>query len=343
MASGILRIALALIVVVHHLSRLGVGKACVFVFFVLSGFWVARMWNDKYRHCVAPWRTFLVARFLRIWPLFVLANLIGTFALAALGHPIELPCGDDFGALDCGRALVANSLMIGYATTPAQAIPPAWSLDIELQFYLIAPLLLHALAQRRSWWVAIATLPLALVATITARGTLLEFLPFFVFGALSATKKIRIDRRVAIASGAATAAVLLWSFATATGRAIVLTGATPGPLADYNEAFNALIAALAAPFAVHFAAQERHGRAAALGDIAFAIYIVHWIPVEAVSIHWGHLPSWQRLPYVVGAIAATIGSALVLWHFVDRPMERWRRGLAKPVARPGRLARPPLA
>ena len=343
MSSGILRIALALIVVVHHLSRLGVGKACVFLFFVLSGFWVARMWNDKYRHCDAPWRTFVLARFLRIWPLFVLANLLGTFALAALGHPIELPCAGDHGAFECGRALVANSLILGYASTPAQAIPPAWSLDIELQFYLIAPLLVHALRQQSGWWVALGTLPLAVAATFAFVDTLPEFLPFFVLGVLSATEKLRIDRRTAIASGAATAALVLWSLTTATGRSLVLTGATPGPLVQYNEAFNALIAALAAPFALFLATRERQGRAAALGDIAFAIYIVHWVPVEAVTIHWGHLPAAQRLPYVVGAIVATIGLALVLWRCVDRPMEHWRRGLSKMRRRAARLAPPPSA
>ncbi len=330
MASGILRILLALIVVVHHMSRLGVGKACVFIFFMLSGFWVARMWNEKYRHCEKPWRSFVTARFLRIWPLFVLVNLIAITLLASIDHPVVLPCGGANSALECGHALLANTLMLGYTTTQAQAIPPAWSLDIELQFYLLAPLIVFALRGPRALWIAAASLPLALAACFWLPDTVPQFLPFFIVGILAATNKIRSSRRMALLSGAATFLLLSVSFATATGRTVILTGANPGALGAYNDAFNALIAVLAAPFALYFAGQERQNRGAALGDIAFTIYIVHWIPVALVSIYWGHLPSLQRLPYVAGGVLATVAFALVLWRFVDRPMERWRRGLAAP-------------
>lgn len=326
MASGLLRIALALIVVVHHLSRLGVGKACVYVFFVLSGYWVARMWNEKYSRLDHPWRTFVTARFLRIWPLFVLLNFVAMAVFAQLGRLVTMPC-DAGETLQCAHAWVGNVLILGYAQLDAHALSPAWSLDIELQFYMAAPFVIALLASR--WRAAFSALVAvaALAACYWLPETLPQYLPFFVVGILAATGAIRVDRRIAIASGGATAGLLLLLLLTPTGREVILTGAHPGGLAAYNEACNALIAVLAAPFAVYLAGQERQGAGAALGDIAFAIYLVHWIPVSIVNQQWGHLPSLQRAPYAAGALLLTIALAVVVWKLIDQPLERWRRGL----------------
>lgn len=328
MASGLLRIALALIVVVHHLSRLGVGKACVYVFFVLSGYWVARMWNDKYSRLDHPWRSFVTARFLRIWPLFVLLNFAAMAVFAQLGRPVAMPC-DAGDALQCAHAWVGNALILGYAQLDTHALSPAWSLDIELQFYLAAPLVIAALASRWRIVFSAGVAAAALAACYWLPETLPQYLPFFVVGILAATGVIRVDRRTAIASGSATAALLLLLLLTPMGREIILTGANPGALAAYNEPCNALIAALAAPSGVYLAGQERQGAGAALGDIAFAVYLVHWIPVSVVNQQWGHLPTLQRAPYAAGAVVVTIALAMVIWKLIDQPLERWRRGLTR--------------
>jgi peptidoglycan/LPS O-acetylase OafA/YrhL len=328
MASGFLRIALALLVVVHHLSRLGIGKACVYIFFVLSGYWVARMWNEKYRHCEQPWRTFVLARFLRIWPLFLIANVAATIVFNWAGREIALPCTTDGSVGACVGSLLGNSLILGYTLLDSQALPPAWSLDVELQFYLVAPLIVAGLAGRSRVAVSVAILVVSALACIFLPDTLLPYLPFFAFGVLVANGRLRVDAGVAQLSGAATLALAAAALLTEAGRAIVLTGANPSPLAAYNGLFNVLIAALAAPGAAWLAGRERKGVGAALGDIAFAIYLVHWIPVSLVNIFWGSLPAMQRLPYVIGAVAVTVIGSVAIWKFIDQPLERWRRGLA---------------
>ena len=45
---GFFRLFLAAAVVVSHLSNLEIGRPAVFAFFALSGFWVMRMYDEKY-------------------------------------------------------------------------------------------------------------------------------------------------------------------------------------------------------------------------------------------------------------------------------------------------------
>ena len=44
---GLLRLTLALFVVVSHLTRYEIGRPAVFVFFMLSGYWVMKMYAEK--------------------------------------------------------------------------------------------------------------------------------------------------------------------------------------------------------------------------------------------------------------------------------------------------------
>lgn len=49
---GQFRIFLAALVVLSHLSSLGIGRPAVFTFFMLSGYWVLRMYEEN----IAPIR-----------------------------------------------------------------------------------------------------------------------------------------------------------------------------------------------------------------------------------------------------------------------------------------------
>ena len=336
MISGLLRIGLALLVVLHHLSRFGVGRAAVYIFFALSGYWVARMWNEKYRAGKTPWRTFVLARFLRIWPLFLITNIAAMLMFEWLGQPVPSACSTAT-VLACAHSLVGNSFLLGYSLMEGRALGPAWSLDVELQFYLVAPLILLMLqGSRRS--VALVTATLVVVALADCYflpgDALPQYLPFFVVGVLAATHKIALDRRTAVLSAAAVGGALLLGLATPLGRDVLLTGANPTALASFNDAYNVLLALLAIPGALYLAARERGSKGAALGDIAFVIYIVHWIPVTLVNHYFGHLPALARLPYVAGAVLATIGLSVVVWKLIDQPMQAWRRTLADVHPRP---------
>ena len=141
---GLLRLLLAELVYVHHMSRFAVGNAAVYVFFCLSGFWVYSMYTGRYSKTRMPYLTYLVSRLWRLLPTFWLVTLL-TFLLIYPDGTLAGYWQRDGAA----HFLLSNFLIFGYYFLPDQAIVPAWSLDIEMQFYLIAPLIAILLVRRK--------------------------------------------------------------------------------------------------------------------------------------------------------------------------------------------------
>ena len=63
---GMFRLLLSLLVVLHHSLPLRLGTWAVYVFFILSGFWICRMWRQRYAETQSPYLTFLVSRWWRL-------------------------------------------------------------------------------------------------------------------------------------------------------------------------------------------------------------------------------------------------------------------------------------
>jgi peptidoglycan/LPS O-acetylase OafA/YrhL len=146
-------------------SLLARGEYAVDVFIMLSGFVIYKLWRDR------PERTpiFLSRRFLRLWPVYIVC-LLGAIAirpldLFALHHaPLGDPSIDAAGRLNWESqqahfvAHLAAHLPMLHGVIPDRLLPtgavaflaPAWSISLEWQFYLVAPLLFWLLRQGRS-------------------------------------------------------------------------------------------------------------------------------------------------------------------------------------------------
>lgn len=211
---GTLRVILALAVVVAHcgpifgLPFFGEGVTAVESFFLISGFYMALVIDTRYRTNV---RAFYFNRFLRLFPLYwsllasvlllsglywlVMSHPLGALAYrsAAAGHPAYFL----WAAL--GNVFVIGSDVItllfhanGLPAAKLIAIPPIWSLAVELYFYALAPFLV-----RRRWWVQGALFIAALAVRLLVRhwtgGTWTPWiyyfapaaLPFFLAGSLA--------------------------------------------------------------------------------------------------------------------------------------------------------------
>ncbi len=127
---------------VHWLVRAGYIQ--VSLFFVLSGFVLTYSYADEAGEAgslKSSWRDFWAARFARIYPLFVLAVVLG--APAYFGGLVER-----FGLrLSLVRALLSliPTLLLMQAWTPithAAWNGPGWSLSAEAFFYCLSPILI---------------------------------------------------------------------------------------------------------------------------------------------------------------------------------------------------------
>jgi len=144
---GLLRLILASFVMLSHLGisffNINPGVSSVIVFYMLAGHVVSQLWTRRpvqQPSFAALW--FYQDRLWRIVPLYLYALVLATalwFFGAQSGFIVRAPQLGDW---------LANLLIIPlnyYMFTGQDAftlLPPAWSLGVELQFYLLVPLLL---------------------------------------------------------------------------------------------------------------------------------------------------------------------------------------------------------
>jgi len=142
---GTYRLLLAFLVLIGHcgvvIQGMSTGVVAVISFFLISGYVVTGVYEKK----VPPKTGFILDRVLRIYPLyFVFVSL--TLILLNL-----FPCRDTFLANFITRPFLwvtlLNDLLIPLdfyrfnAVEGFLLIPPAWSLGLEMTFYLVFPFL----------------------------------------------------------------------------------------------------------------------------------------------------------------------------------------------------------
>ena len=168
---------LALAVVLAHVGRppfyLGFNSMlAVQGFYAISGFLIARVWDLKYSRGLHPVRSFYANRAARIyfmyWAVLFLSVLVGVIVYAMSGDwPWHLSIDAQRWPLLLIYQIVTNLTLAGssvafwlgsangslyltydYASSPFQVwtllfLSPAWTLELELWFYLLAPFILR--------------------------------------------------------------------------------------------------------------------------------------------------------------------------------------------------------
>lgn len=183
---GVLRLLLAIAVIIAHCSALPMlrpvsGSVAVEAFFIISGFYMSLILQEKYNK--KPYRLFITNRLLRLYPVYwgvLIATCLFCFIIRLLSGPESFPIFDRYLSVPVtGGALsfliLTNLLIFGqdivmflginpatgklfftdnfWQTSPPLYsflfIPQAWSLGLEMLFYLVAPFLLR----RRTIWI----------------------------------------------------------------------------------------------------------------------------------------------------------------------------------------------
>jgi len=320
------------------------GFVGVDVFFVISGYLIGGILLASLDQGRFSLREFYSRRIKRIFPALTLVLIVGY----VLGWHILLAeelkqLGRDVFA---SAAFVANLSLwaqSGYFDRAVETKPflHLWSLGIEEQFYIVWPLLLHAVwRNKRAGAVVLVTVTLASLAYCMyatgadrtaafysplsrcwelASGTLLFYFLRYrqaIFGDASAADRIETTQSDAppLARHAASIAGILLIAATA--RLIGKSDPFPGWLATLPVAGSLLII-WAGPAAVLNRAVLMSRPFVALGLISYSTYLWHWPLLVYLRIaHGGEPPAGQR--------AAIIGLSLVLaaltYKLVENPI-----------------------
>lgn len=296
------------------------GAAGVDLFFVLSGFLMFHL-RESYdrRGCVH----FLLARAIRIAPLYWLCTLAFAAMLVAGGRAESIPSL---------RELIASLMfvpMLNHAASYQPVLAVGWSLNYEIIFYILfAPLL----AVKNPWrLIAILAIPVSGLVVLHYKLYLFEFL---LGGIVFAVHGIRSERQAH--SGSKTSPknnhVIWCAIATifilllATSQEVYLQGGTLRLFAWGIGA--ALIVYLVLGIRKVNHPFSKAGIAVSivlswLGNISYSLYLSHWI--VGIVLHkilaqqsWGLSISFRIS--VVFLVSIAIGQ--ILHRLIERPIDR---------------------
>ncbi len=349
-----LRGLLALWVFATHVIELGPYPAAaspiraylaVDIFIILSGFVIFHLLATG-----EDYRTFITRRWFRLFPVFAVCFLLALALYAGRGVDDETAFGMTTTKSLMPHLLAHATMLHGMVPDEilphaARAIlPPAWSISLEWQFYLIAPLL-FTFAMRPNWKLALVLAALlgtrilhdASHVLASARAPHFEmaaFLPlrleFFAVGAGSygiwrwlseRGRPLQVPRLcyallvpVLILVAKKSPAIALWL-----GLLTVLAGVYFGGGSWFARNVSKVLNASAMQFA---------------GKISYPIYLLHLPALVFVQRALAMTLPQLRAPFlqaalVISGLVATIGGAWLLNVFVEQPMIRMGKRVTK--------------
>jgi peptidoglycan/LPS O-acetylase OafA/YrhL len=369
---------LAWIVVFAHLSFVSgiyakspgaffgrLGLPAVLMFIIISGFVITHLIVER----PEPYRSYLIRRFMRIFPLFAITCAVGVFTFDLQATTLAQTAYESgFAATVAEMArsnhdffwghVLAHLTMLHGAISDHGFLPysehafniPAWSVSLEWQFYIVAPFVILSIRRPGGMFAVAAAVALLTVASrAEAFGSFdnPSFLPaaagYFAVGIASRLFYPTIARAAchqAVVAALAivllpicnrdTAPLLLW--------AVVLSGLTLAP-AD------------ATPFARLYRAALESRAPVYWGSRSYSVYLGHMPVIALCHLLWITIwPATGSTATFVGvtvlAVPATMIAAELLYRWIERPgialgarMARARRleqsaGAAERRARP---------
>lgn len=313
-----------------HLAKWGdpyaMGTFGVYIFFVLSGFALYYVYGQRSVD-ESFLRSFFVSRFLRIMPLFV---------AVAIYRMWDTPL-DDYNLV---RLLIHATPLIGIADVAAfsKVMVGGWSILIEWSFYLLFPFLMLF----RKFWSVVALFALTTLinykyvqaayyppAHLRAGEGLpytdtLTFLCFFIGGILGA--KVHLEAAGIMLNMRRVRHPLYWALGCV-ALIFSLPAIVPyGGRVDFLSGTDASLLVLLTVTLVFLAAIEQpQGKLARvstfLGDISFAVYLLHVYVWNAVG-SWFGPPLW--LQFILSA-TLTLFIAMLVYKYFERPMRDIRK------------------
>ncbi len=352
---GLFRLFLACVVFAQHSTRLLLGAAAVFLFFGLSGYWIAAIWEKDYASTQSPAFTFYVSRAWRLLPAFWVANLCAIVIAATTG---KLP--DAYRNLALTPHLIphlilmigGNFALLGYALLPhaQRLLDTAWSLDVEVEFYLVFPLimLLRPAWRARSLLLAgfLGLCAILLYGEPVYRN-LGYYLFFFGIGLYFHSSRKIPSQSLALTGLASSLFCVCVCCAVPELRGLVLASKhAAGESVQWSYAANCALAFLMMPFAFRTVHQPSPKHDRVLGDLSYLVYLFQVPALALLGDSYFSLSLRQRLPWLALVWIGVFGASFAFWALVHRPLERQRKRFtsARKIDRAttGELASPSL-
>lgn len=367
---GLLRVLLALAVLLGHTGGFGGytaigGPLAVQCFYIISGFYMGLVLNERYDRPALN-RTFYLNRAIRIYSLYFVFLALHLLLFAAVhwqtgSSPLDPYFGDAVSPLEKLGLGLLNLTVIGqdiplllraehgHLVWSGQflgtgqdevfhfmLIPAAWSLSLELCFYLLAPWIVRRPSRDIALLMILsfAARTIAAVCGLVADPFSYRFFPFelalFLAGALSyrawaAWPELWQRPAARLLALAVPLAILAWP---------LYAGGWPSELFfTPPRLFLLTLVAVGLP-AIH-AWTQRNRTDRAIGETSYPIYLGHLLVLGVLSGLPGLAGNEALL--TAATMAATFALAWVVVRFLENRIEALRRRLAREAGAAGKI------
>lgn len=363
---GAFRLFLAITVFSSHMTwkamyvfRHVSGIHAVVMFFITSGFLIGLAIERNY---LGRTGEFILNRFLRIYPTFWL--VLGLTALTILMHGGTTLKGADIAAVSLSgwgplEVLRALPIVTGYPGSIWGPMAVAWSLQVELSFYIVVALLYWALnalyapdatvqrgrGVRRACWLALGVYVVS-ASTVDLRfENPIAYIPDFVLGLAISRHVLGRDSLQAIWPLVAVAL-----FLSSLGFAHIMVTGDPhlrffAPFSSFASRLTVrhvyglptLMALICIFVACVLIAPGPLARKidGFLGDLTYPFYLCHFAVLATMNQDFAGIPDSRRI--WLSFSVAMLG-AILLYLLVDRPIASIRASVRKGSLRPSRSA-----
>lgn len=373
---GIIRLLLAISVVLAHSSSLfGTnlvgGKIAVQAFYIISGFYMSLILNEKYIGANNSYRLFITNRFFRLYPVYwvvlaaaVLISLLILLAskgftittlhsylaiktnilsllllastnLAIYGQDIVMFLGIE---PESGKLFFTDDFSLAnFPLYKFLFVPQAWTLGIELTFYLIAPFIL-----KKGLKLVLALMALSLLLRLlmynhyhlqhdpwTYRFFPLELF-FFLCGYLSFSVYLSVKKYKAHKYLSSSLLMLCILFTIFYANLPVIS-INNFPFSVKEMLYFSLIT-LSIPFV--FQASKNSKTDNQIGELSYPVYISHMLVIYVLGIISTKFSTISFLHESWFIVLFTILIAMILNRYIAMPIEIYRQGRLKGLNNP---------
>lgn len=335
---GTLRFLLAFTVAYGHLAKplsFPTSDIAVQSFFVISGFYMALVLNEKYGP--NDYWLFISNRLLRLWPAYFVV-LIVSLAVAGNWQPLFALHWPDLAFFVGSQILIVGQdlYLFLFVSNGALAftahytdvsdplytfapIPQAWTLGLEIYFYLLAPFLVRRGPLFIAGMIA-ASLALRMLLQcafgLSGQPWSFRFFPseiaLFMAGSLGYylyASKDEAQRRLARTLLLLAAACLFVALAINRWDGI--------PRLASLSLLALVIVGVPRLFEMtRDIAWDRY-----IGELSYPLYVCHFL------FGWMLMPN--TLPGVYLAIVLSLGASVALYHLIDKPIDAWRQARSR--------------
>lgn len=342
-------------------SIFDMGDVGVHLFFAISGYIISKPFLDRYAlHLPQPFSIgqYYLRRLTRLEPPYIVV-MTGIFLfLTVTGYQTSIAKSFNETSFPLWQSYLASlPYLHGFIFgSDSRLNPPAWSLELEVRFYILAPLLMTAYFSFRRSGAARGLLLLGLVACILTQQLLFDeefqdnnyslfsYIQYFVIGILLCDLHLRAER--AQPSKPAAIGIDILGLCALVVFARSHQWIDQYSMREFVKLVSVYVIFNGAFYGHYFAMFLRNGFISAVGGMCYSIYLIHMPMMQVLVEKLGHLlnvDSFAAFLLIQGAVILPVilASSAAFFLLIEKPcmQKDWPKRLMTNVQRLSATAR----